>query len=238
MLLVNQQQNCFLVVTKTQIMTVDNASKVIPTEIFLWHPFNKHGQESYEKIIERKTTEINLCGYTYWSFGMGAIQQSMIADQWRIPLRQNTDENGFAYVMLGLEKTKGTTKAGERATHFNESALFKKKNMGIHDLNLDATGWKIIPTGINATRHKIADQPSLALKVYDIIHVDEDSDLKVEWWNQKGQWVSERPQGIEQHAVKLLRKSEKGRPIKSSETRCDYLLKIKYPFIVSIQRIR
>ena len=219
-------------------MTVNNASNVIPTNVFLWHPFNKHGQESYEEIIERKGSEIDACGYTYWSIGMGPIRQSMIADQWRIPLWQNTDGDGFAYVMLGIEKTKGTSKEGARATHFNEGVLFKKKRMGIHDLNRDMTGWEEIPEGISATRHKITDNPSLALKVYEIIHVDKDSDLKVEWWNEKGQWESDRPPGIEQHAVKLLRKSEKGRPIKSSETRCDYLLKIRYPFLVSIQRMR
>lgn len=219
-------------------MTVNNSSEVIPTDVFLWHPFNAHGQEGYDEIIQRKKSEINACGYTYWSIGMGAVQQSMIADQWRIPLRQNSDVDGFAYVMLGIEKTKGTKKPGLRATHLNEGVLFKKKRMGTHDLNKDTSGWDEIPDGIHATRHNIAEKPSLALKVYEIIHIDKDSDLKVEWWNQKGQWEGNRPQGIEQHAVKLLRKSETGKSIKSSETRCDYLLKIKYPFLVSIQRMR
>ena len=76
--------------------------------------------------------EINSCGYTYWSIGMGDIRQSMIADQWRLPLGQNTDHNGFAYVMLGIEKTKGTKKPGPRATHFNEGVLFKKKSKNEH----------------------------------------------------------------------------------------------------------
>lgn len=219
-------------------MTVNNGSNVIPTSVFLWHPFNNHGQESYEAIIERKTMEINSCGYTYWSIGMGEIRQSMIADQWRLPLGQNTDDDGFAYVMLGIEKTKGTKKPGPRATHVNEGVLFKKKSMGIHDLNRDLVGWEKIPEGIDATRKNIAQSPSLALKVFEIIHVDKDSDLKVEWWNEKGQWVGDRPGGIEQHAVKLLRKSDRGRPIKSSKTRCDYLLKIRSPFLVSIQRTR
>jgi len=219
-------------------MIVNNSSEIIPTPVFLWHPFNEHGQECYEKIIDRKINEIKNCGYTYWSFGMSPVQQGMIADQWLSPLEQNTDSEGFAYVMLGLEKTKGTNKKGLRATHFRENVLFKKKSMGIHNINIEATGWERIPDGINATRHKVMETPSLAFKVFDIQEIDMNSNLKVEWWNNKAQWSKYRPSGIEQHAVKLLKKSDNGLPIKSTKTRCDYILKIKSPFIVSIQRKR
>ena len=55
------------------------------------------------------------------------------------------------------------------------------------------TGWEEIPEEL-VPRHKISGNPSLALKVYEIIHVDKDSDLKVEW-NDKGQWESDRLPG-------------------------------------------
>jgi hypothetical protein len=36
--------------------------------IGIWHPFGPHGRETVEQIIERKRREIEVNGWTFWSF--------------------------------------------------------------------------------------------------------------------------------------------------------------------------
>lgn len=46
-------------------------------QIGFWHPFGPHGQESAEKILDRKRKEIAENGWTLWSF-----QRRRVLDAW------------------------------------------------------------------------------------------------------------------------------------------------------------
>lgn len=44
-----------------------------------WHPFGPHGRETVEQIIQRKRKEIEVNGWTLWSF---QCRRSQVLDEW------------------------------------------------------------------------------------------------------------------------------------------------------------
>lgn len=48
-------------------------------KIGFWHPFGPHGRETAEQIIERKRKEIDVNGWTLWSF---QYRRSVILNEW------------------------------------------------------------------------------------------------------------------------------------------------------------
>jgi hypothetical protein len=204
-------------------MVIQNSDSRIPQDIFLWHTFGDHGDEEELEIIRRKIGEIEGHdeGFTFWTIGMQT--NGKMLDRWREHLR-NQSRGGFAYVALGGKARRGLQKEPGVATHFTEDLLFA------------ASGWREVPSSINATRNDLATTMSAAFVVCEIISINEKSDLRVKWWNQsKQEWENECPPHHMRNGVKLLHKSETGHPI-ISEADCRHILKLQYPYFVMVAK--
>jgi len=204
-------------------MVVNNSDSRIPQDVFLWHTFGDHGDETAAEIIHRKESEIanSDSGYTFWTIGMQS--KGKMLDNWREQLMRQSN-GGCAYVVCGGNARRGSKETPEVATHFTHNLMTKDS-------------WNEIPKGIEATRKKLGTRASAAFVVSDIQAVEEPSELRVNWWHQKSQkWVSERPRSHEWDGVKLLRKSADGRPI-VNEADCRYILKLEAPYFVMVSKL-
>jgi len=204
-------------------MTVNNSDMRIPNEIFLWHTFGDHGDEIEAKIIHRKRSEIekSKTNTTFWTIGMQS--KGRLVDRWREHLTLQT-QGGHAYVVLGGKGNPGENVKPQVATHYTENVLWGD------------SGWKKIPEFIEATRKDLASKSSMALVVSEIISINEDSKLRVRWWNQsKQEWSLECPRNQLRDGVKLLKKTSDGNPI-TSNADCRHILQLEYPYFVKVRK--
>jgi len=203
-------------------MVVKNSDSRIPQDVFLWHTFGNHGDETEAEIIHRKENEIanSEFGYTLWTIAMQA--QGKMLDNWRDQLMRQS-ERGFAYVVCGGDAIRGSKETPEVATHYTRNLMTKDN-------------WGEIPQGIQATRKKLGTTASAAFVVADIQAIGEPSELTVNWWDQKSQkWAKDRPAKHTRDGVKLLRKSIDGKPI-IDKADCRYILKLEYPYFVMVRK--
>ena len=204
-------------------MTVNNSDMRIPDEIFLWHTFGDHGDEIEAKIIHRKRREIekSRTNTTFWTIGMQS--KGRLVDRWRELLTQQA-QGGHAYVVLGGKGNPGENVKPQVATHYTENVL------------KGDSGWINIPEFIEATRKDLTSKGSMALVVSDIITINEDSKLRVRWWNQsKQEWSLECPRNQLRDGVKLLKKTADGNPI-TSNADCRHILRLEYPYFVKVKK--
>lgn len=208
-----------------ETVVLRNSDWRLPHEMFLWHPFGDHGDEKESEIIVRKSGEIQATGYTYWTIGMqkGNRLLSRIREH-----LSGQSKGGPAFVVLGANSRKTKNETPDVATHFNENL----EPMGLH------RGWTEIPYTIEASRKDLRSKMSAALVVDDIVRVEEECQLEVEWWYQKkGNWSTDSPKQHMRDNVKLLRKKDGGSPIRSGFIDCRYILRLKYPYIVMVKTI-
>ncbi len=205
-------------------MTVNNSDMRIPNEIFLWHTFGDHGDENEAEIIHRKRKEIekSRTNSTFWTIGMQS--KGRLIDRWRELLTQQS-QGGYAYVVLGGKGNPGENVKPQVATHYTENVL------------KGDSGWIKIPEFIEATRKDLTSKGSMALVVSEIITINEDSKLRVRWWNQsKQEWSLECPSNQLRDGVKLLKKASDGNPI-TSNADCRHILRLEYPYFVKVRKI-
>jgi len=205
-------------------MAICNSDTRMPSEIFLWHTFGDHGEETEAEIINRKKSEIknSESGHTFWTFGMQT--EGKMLDNWRDQLMRQS-KGGFAYVVCGGKASKPSGKEGSEATHYTENLIRPPSN---------PDSWEEIPKSIAATRAKLGTQYSAAFVVSDIQTIGEKSELTVKWWNQKYQnWVMECPLKHARNGVKLLHKSTDGKTIVNNAD-CRHILTLKYPYFVLV----
>ena len=203
-------------------MVVKNSDPRIPEDVFLWHTFGDHGEETEAKIIHRKKKEItnSESGNTFWTIGMHT--EGKMLDNWRDQLMRQSN-GGFAYVVCGGTATRASMKKPDDATQYTQNLITQDS-------------WKDIPDGIKATRAKLGTQTSAAFVVVDIQTIGEASELTVKWWNQKNQeWAMECPPKHIRNGVKLLQKSEVGEPI-IDKADCRHILKLEYPYFVMVSK--
>ena len=205
-------------------MVVTNSDSRIPGDIFLWHTFGDHGEETESEIIDRKKREIAISesGNTFWTIGMQK-KGNMFAN-WKDQLDRQSDR-GSAYVVCGGKASKASMKPGIEATRYTSNLQ-----------TLD--NWQPVPKGISATRDRLGKQMSLAFVVKDIQTIGENSKLMVEWWdhhNRKQNWATDCPGVHSMDGVKLLRKSKEGKPI-IKDADCRHILKLEYPYFVMLNR--
>jgi hypothetical protein len=62
--------------------------------IAIWHPFGPHGLESADAIIERKRREIDVNGWTFWSF---QNRRPEVLEEWRRLLAEADASKAFAF---------------------------------------------------------------------------------------------------------------------------------------------
>ena len=204
-------------------MTVNNSDMRIPNEIFLWHTFGDHGDEIEAEIIHRKRREMekSATNTTFWTIGMQS--KGRLVDRWRELLTQQA-QGGHAYVVLGGKGNPGENVKPQVATHYTENVL------------KGDSGWINIPKFIEATRKDLTSKDSMALVVSDIITINEDSKLRVRWWNQsKQEWSLECPRNQLRDGVKLLKKTADGNPI-TSNADCRHILRLEYPYFVKVRK--
>ena len=119
-------------------------------KIAFWHPFGPHGEEEPDDIIQRKKEEIELNGWTLWSF-----QHRRMLKKWYSKLPLEDSENIYAF--CSNSKNPKEPKSGKTmdSTHY--------KLVGTEE-------WKTMPKCIRSPHPYGKNKYASAFVVRKVIH--------------------------------------------------------------------
>lgn len=144
-----------------------------------WHPLGPHARESVEQIIERKRQEIQINGWTLWSF---QYRRTQVLDEWR------------SHLMSAAESTvkvfcSHSPKAVDPAVVGVPVEAVECRSYRFAGQTL----WQPWPTGIKVLHAFRGRRTQASAFVVDrIIHpVESFSPQAIEWMSQ-GQWRQDR----------------------------------------------
>src|SRR5271169_1802413 len=143
--------------------------------IAFWHPFGPHGRETPQEIIARKRAEVEVNGWTLWSFQY----RSMLAD-WQRELSTAGQNGVFAFCSEG----RGAVDPDREGTASRAADCQSYRFIGEAD-------WRATPTGVRVP-HPFRPRKTLAsaFVVQRIIYpVEPFQRPAVEWFSPtKGPW--------------------------------------------------
>jgi hypothetical protein len=142
-------------------------------KIAFWHPFGSHAGETPEKIITRKSGEIETEGWTLWSF-----KPRLMLEEWRQQIREAGDPPVLVFCS-DSSKAKDP-KPSDNPPRFTQYTVIGENN------------WRVIPKTIKVP-HPINNQKEgtafSAFVVQRIFRPIEGFSLPaVEWFSQDHQW--------------------------------------------------
>jgi hypothetical protein len=138
-----------------------------------WHPFGPHGRESADQIIVRKRREIEVNGWTLWSFQNRTPQ---MFEKWRECLTASAEPTVLAFCSHSPEAV-DPARTGVPITP-TDSQCYRLVNQ---------TEWQPCPLGIRVP-HPFRDQRRASAFVVQEIRVDQLALPGVEWFSKEGEW--------------------------------------------------
>lgn len=155
-----------------------------------WHPFGPHGRETVEQIIQRKGHEIEVNGWTLWSF---QYRRWQVLDEW---CRHLSAAWGLTAVVFCSHSPRAVDPAdvGTRM-RTTDCRSYRFAN---------ETEWRPCPVGIRVP-HPFRGKSKLAsaFVVQRIIHPIESLALPAVEWLYKGQWRKDRVPTRGEYLIRL-----------------------------------
>ncbi|MGH9578726.1 MAG: hypothetical protein ACRD3R_14910, partial [Terriglobales bacterium] len=142
-------------------------------QIGFWHPFGPHSNENQKRILKRKSREVQVNGWTLWSF-----QHRNMLEDWHRQLNSSAHERVFVFCSAGGGKDPASSRG---AANVVDCRSFRFVN---------ESRWRRIPDRIRVPHTFPSGQGiASAFVVEYVVHPANFFELtSVEWLHRLGSW--------------------------------------------------
>ncbi|HVT15275.1 MAG TPA: hypothetical protein VHQ90_03705 [Thermoanaerobaculia bacterium] len=157
----------------------------------IWHPFGPHGGESVEDIIKRKSREIEVNGWTLWSF---QHRRSETLELWYRELAFSR----VTHPMVFCSDSKGAVDPADiicSSVRVTNCRSFRFIGTG--------AAWQPLPSGVNVPHPFRGEKKrATAFMIQRIVYPAAQLALPAIEWLSKGQWRQDRLPGRGEYLIR------------------------------------
>ncbi len=163
------------------VINVHDGTSYTNFAMAFWHPFGPHGRETQKEIIKRKQAEVEMNGWTLWSF-----QPRRILREWY----QELSSAGCNHVFAFCSEGRGAIDPAREGTSARPIDC-----QSYQFINEDGSIWRPIPKGVRVPHpFRPGKRLASAFVVQRVLYpVEQMHQPSVEWFSmKKGPWCQTR----------------------------------------------